>query len=151
MKYLLAIAALLPMTLHAAESDDTQFGVALGTPGGVNFVMKKEISGHPVQLAVGYAGKVYGIEAGYSFYYNRDSAMRSWQVIAGTFKVEDNSTILDSTPDGYRVRYEDEDWRYVGVSGTFQYGSFFVEPGVTVGNGDFSESKLITIQVGWLW
>lgn len=150
MKYLLAIAALLPVTLQAAEPDETQFGVALGTPGGVNLVMKKEIAGHPIQLAVGYTGKAYGIEAGYSFYYNRDSAMRSWQVIAGSSTIKDNALTYYSTQDVvYRV-YEDEDWNYAGVSGTFQYGGFYIEPGITVGSGDFSSPQL-TIQVGWLW
>lgn len=150
MKYILAIAAIVPLTLHAADNDDTQIGLSLGTPGGINLVVKKSFSGHPLQLAVGYIGDAYGAEAGYSFRYNSDSAFRSWQATIGTFRAEDQSRALVRDATGYRWHYEDDVWTYLGLSATFQFGGFFLEPGLSVGTGDFS-SPQATLQLGWLW
>lgn len=150
MKYLLVIAVITPLAVDAVENGDTQAGISLGSPGAFNLVIKKELSGHPLQLAIGYVGSAYGIETGYSFYHDRDSFMRSWQAIAGTFRAEDRSRVLDMDAGGYRWRYDDDSWSYVGVSGTFQYGGFFLEPGLSVGTGDYSNPQL-TIQVGWVW
>lgn len=150
MKYLLVIAALTPLSLQAADSVDAQIGLSLGTPGAVNLVIKNEVFGQPMQLAVGYVGTAYGAEAGYSFYYNSESAMRSWQITVGTFRAKEEKRVVVRDASGTRWWYEDETWSYLGVSGTFQYGGFFLEPGISAGTGDFSNPQL-TLQAGWLW
>ncbi|GAC03879.1 hypothetical protein GAGA_1016 [Paraglaciecola agarilytica NO2] len=38
----------------------------------------------------------------------------------------------------------------MGASATFSWGGFFVEPGISVGSGDYSSPQLL-FQAGYLW
>ncbi len=118
--------------------DSTNFGVSLGTPSLANFVVKTDKLGIPLLLSGGYWGdKVSGIEAGFGFYQNNDSFFHSAQVITGYSAINRN--------EGNTKR-----WTYVGVSTTFKKGGFFIEPGLSVGSGTYSNPQLM-IQIGWLW
>ncbi|MFV8782341.1 hypothetical protein ACNKU7_07955 [Microbulbifer sp. SA54] len=122
-----------------------QFGVSMGNPGGINFVAKKEISGLPLQFAIGYAGAVYGVEGGYQFFRRDSGAIRSIQFVAGATRADEVFDFYRDSEDEY-----DLSWEYIGISSTIQYGGFFVEPGISATNGEFSDS-LMSLQVGWLW
>lgn len=130
MKKTLFLSVLIcSISTSTVSAQDTEFGVAVLTPGGVNFVVK----GGSLQASVGYLGSdTYGAEVGYNFIKNKDGFFRTAQIIAGS-----------SSLDG-------KDWNYGGVSATFRAGGFFIEPGVTAGSGDYS-SPQFSLQVGWLW
>ena len=122
--------------LHAKES--TSLGLSLGSPAGMNFVIKSDELGVPLQISGGYWGDtISGIEVGYSFYEQEKTFFRSVQLIAGYNDIEKNDNKSDK-------------WRYAGLSATFQKGGFFIEPGLTFGSGDYSSPQL-TFQIGWLW
>ena len=116
---------------------DDQFGLSIGTPSAVNFVYKGEVADIPIQVAGGYWGDSYsGVELGYRFI-ERDGAFSSAQLLAGYSRLEDSNDIVD-------------EWTYVGASATFSWGGFFIEPGISVGSGDYSNPQLL-FQAGYLW
>lgn len=123
--------------LSVAE-ESTSLGLALGSPAAINFVIKSDKLGVPLQLSGGYWGdQVSGVEVGYGFYKNDDAFFSSVQFIMGY-------------SDLARHRNRSEKWKYAGISGTFRKGGFFFEPGITVGSGDYSNPQ-VTVQIGWLW
>lgn len=137
MKKVFLVSLLLSaLTVSKVNAEETEVGLSILTPGGLNFVVKGELFGLPLQTSVGYLGRgdtsLYGLEVGYNFIKNPDKFFRSAQFITGHSDIDDDK------------------WTYGGVSATFQYGGLFVEPGLTVGSGDYS-SPQITMQVGWLW
>lgn len=133
-----ALALLFTSSFVYADSS-TELGFSLITPGGINFVAKGEVANIPLQIALGLAVRgTYGIEGGYNFYRNKDSWFRSAQIIAGKSHI------------GSYSNEPSRDWNYVGVSTTFQSGHFFIEPGLTVGKGDFSNPQF-SLQIGGLW
>jgi hypothetical protein len=133
---LLTLSSLSSLSTFSQES--TSIGLSIGTPAGVNFVIKSDALGVPLQISGAYLGdKVSGIEVGYSFYEHNDSFFYSAQLIAGYSHIETN-------------QFESDTWRYAGASATFKKGGFFMEPGLTFGSGDYSNPQL-TFQIGWLW
>lgn len=149
MRYILIFVFML-MPLGTAQAGDwttpagysDEIGISLFTPGVVNFVYKKATAERTYQLAVGGVdSKTVGIEVGATLIRNPGELFRSLQVIVGASsisnKVAPNVTGVDR-------------WIYSGLSTTFQYGGFFVEPGLTVGVGDFKNPQF-ALQVGWLW
>ena len=113
--------------------DELQMGVSLMTPGGINFTAKGRVANLPLQASIGYlANNVYGVELGYSFLKNSSRTFRSVQVVAGSLK------------------NRNRDWDYAGLSATFQSGGFYIEPGLVVGSGDFSNPQIL-LQFGYLW
>ena len=140
-----------PMFSYAGENR-TEVGASLGTPSGINFVLKKDISGFPVQVSGFYLGEIYGIEAGYSFYRNESSHFRSVQIVVGTSVIEEDAYRVYVSSDTFVLQeYKDEkEWNYLGVSTTFQFGGFYIEPGLSAGSGDYSSPQL-SLQLGWLW
>lgn len=149
MRYIL-IFVLVLMPLGTAQAGDwstpaglsDQIGLSLGSPGAFNFVYKKATAERTYQLAVGGIGsRTYGIEVGASLIRNPGEFFRSLQVIAGAASLRNNVAPNLVVSD---------QWIYGGLSTTFQYGGFFVEPGLTVGVGDFTNPQLV-LQIGWLW
>lgn len=127
-------------TTPAGFSDE--LGLSLGTPGGINLVYHKATEERTYRLAVGGLGpKSYGIEVGATLIRNPGELFRSLQVIAGASSIRNNVSPTLTVADR---------WVYGGLSTTFQYGGFFVEPGLTVGVGDYTNPQFI-LQVGWLW
>ena len=132
------VSLLALSSFSAFTQESTSIGLSIGSPAGVNFVIKSDTLGIPLQISGGYWGdKVSGIEVGYSFYQHHDSFFHSAQLIAGYNHLETN-------------QFESDTWRYTGVSATFKKGGFFMEPGLTLGSGDYSNPQL-TFQIGWLW
>jgi len=138
------------MPLGAAQADEwttpagysDEIGLSVGSPGVINFVYHKATGERTYRLAVGgIDSQTYGIEVGATLIRNPGELFRSLQVVAGAAsmrnRVAPNLTVADQ-------------WIYGGLSTTFQYGGFFVEPGLTLGVGDYSNPQLI-LQIGWLW
>ena len=122
----------------AFAQNSTLIGLSIGTPASVNFVIKSDALGVPLQISGGYWGdKISGIEVGYSFYQHNDSFFHSAQIITGYNHIETN-------------QFESDTWEYAGASITFKKDGFFMEPGLTFGSGDYSNLQL-TFQIGWLW
>lgn len=149
--FLYGVFVVAPM-FSFAEEDRTEIGASLGTPSGINFVLKKDVSGLPFQLSGFYLGEQYGIEAGYSFYRNENSNFRSAQIVGGTITTEEDAYRANTSSDYFFLeKYTDEkEWNYLGVSTTFQFGGFYIEPGLNAGSGDYSSPQL-SLQLGWLW
>jgi hypothetical protein len=73
-KKIACVNLLILSSFSALAEDSTSFGLSLGSPAGVNFVIKSDELGTPLQISGGYWGdKVSGIEVGYNFYQNNDS------------------------------------------------------------------------------
>lgn len=124
---------------NAAELTNTNksyVGVSLLTPGVMNVVVGKAFDTTTIKLTYGrVSADTHGIEVGATILRQPTKELRSVQIIAGTSSI--NSVLTNSI-----VK-----WSYVGVSTTIQNGSFFVEPGLTVGSGDYS-SPQFSLQVG---
>lgn len=153
----LLLGSLLSIAAVCAQADserDTQLGFSLGAPGGINLVYKTHLGNAPVQISGGYLGDSYGLELGYSFYENTDSWFRSAQITIGKAHIEKDKTWSYYDPSRntfYSVDYVDEDdWTYASISNTFQFGGFFIEPGLSIGTGDFDSPQFL-LQAGWLW
>ncbi|HEX7028173.1 MAG TPA: hypothetical protein VF268_13105 [Gammaproteobacteria bacterium] len=139
---LFVVLGLSLMSPYVCAGEETRVGFSIGTPAGINFVLKKEIFDIPFQISGFRWGSdinARGIEVGYSFYKNQDSWFRTIQFIAGKSKVRD-----------YFRRDEVREWKYAGLSSTLQFGRFYVEPGITAGSGDYSSPE-VSLQMGWLW
>lgn len=133
-KYLLALSISL---LSTSVFADDRFGVSIGPPALVNFVYKGEVADLPIQVSGGYWGdKHRGIELGYRFV-EREGVFSSAQVLAGYYRLKDSGDSID-------------EWTYVGASATFSWGGFYLEPGISVGSGDYSNPQVL-IQGGYLW
>jgi hypothetical protein len=131
------LLALLISLLSTSVLADNQFGLSIGSPAVVNFVYKGEVADIPIQVAGSYWGDSYsGIEVGYRFV-EREGAFSSAQILAGYSRLEDSNDFVD-------------EWTYVGASATFSWGGFYIEPGISVGSGDYSSPQLL-FQAGYLW
>ena len=116
---------------------DNHLGLSIGTPAGINFVYKGDIANVPIQVSGAYWGdKAQGLELGYRFIEN-DSAFSSAQLLLGYSRTEDSNDVAD-------------EWSYIGASATFSYKGFYIEPGLSVGSGDYSNPQLL-IQAGYTW
>ncbi|MDH5184964.1 MAG: hypothetical protein OEX12_13860 [Gammaproteobacteria bacterium] len=147
MKYvsiLILILILILIFLQSAISNASELsntnksyiGVSLFTPGAMNVVAGKALESTTIKVTYGHLSTAtHGIEIGATVLRQPTKELRSVQIIAGTSST--NSVLTNSILK----------WTYVGVSTTIQNGSFFVEPGLTVGSGDFS-SPQFSLQVG---
>ena len=125
--------ALLSAPLTAKE----QIGVSIGSPAVVNLVYKGTIAEQPINISGMYWDNSYhGIEVGYRIL-EKEELNATVQLLAGYTQIED----FDNTNDK---------WRYVGASATFSWGGFFIEPGISIGSGDYSNPQG-HLQVGYLW
>lgn len=151
-KLAIGVILLTATVFTYADANRTEIGLSLGTPAVLNFVLKKRFSGLPLHVSGFYFGEFYGVEAGYSFYRNENRQVRSIQLVAGASTIkEDEHRYYTSSGNLYYEEYEEKkDWNYIGVSATFQFGGFFIEPGLSVGSGDYSSPQVL-LQLGWLW
>lgn len=124
---------------------DGQYGISMGSPGGINFVAKKEVAGMPLQFSVGHSIFYYGAEAGYQFYRNESGPFRSVQFVAGATR--ENHILINFGEDS---DLEVSTWNYVGLSTTLEIGRFYIEPGISFGTGDYSSPRGL-LQIGRLW
>ena len=76
-------------SFSALAEDSTQVCLSFGSPAGINFILKSEELGVPLQISVGYWGDTMnGIEVGYNVYQNNDSFFQSIQIISGYSHIE---------------------------------------------------------------
>ena len=127
-KKIILIGVFLTCISYANETPESQYGVSLLTPGVLNFVMKG-INDLPLQLTVGISP---GAEVGYNFYYNKNSPFRSVQIVFGSSRIKNN------------------EWHYGGISGTFLWGGFYFETGLSAGRRDYA-TPLLLFMIGYLW
>ncbi|HFB65169.1 MAG TPA: hypothetical protein ENJ60_06470 [Aeromonadales bacterium] len=139
MREFIFILILLTISATHAADTKTQFGVGLGTPGGLNLVAKGFINDTPVQFSIGTAGSgLYGLEAGYSFYFDDSSSFRSSQMVVGVIYAE------------YVNEHNSPNYPYIGVTTTFQWGGFYIEPGLSL-TYNRTAGVLPNLQFGFLW
>lgn len=132
-------AANLASAKDTNSNQKGQHGVSMLMPGGFNYVYK----GNKLQFAGGMTGgDTYGVEVGYRMPRKTQSAFRSTNVVLGYFRIETADDCFNCIP------YEE--WSYIGVSATFQANLFYIEPGLSVGSGDFSNPQFI-LQMGLLF
>lgn len=123
-----------------AEYDPDYIGVSFITPGGINFIGGLATKSTTLKFAVGYLDEnTNGIEFGATVArWSGRSSLRSVQIIIGDSNTEDPYTS------------EPHEWRYAGISATYRFDDFIIEPGITAGEGDFSSPQL-SLQLGFLW
>ncbi|MBU2986668.1 hypothetical protein KO528_14990 [Saccharophagus degradans] len=153
MKVALITTLICLATFSASYAENnTEVGVSLGTPGAINLVVKKDMWGLPLQISGGAMENILGVEIGYRFYVNNDNIFRSAQLVTGYTSVTNTYQTIRLQGNNYVLADYDEkkSWSYIGVSNTFQFGGFFIEPGLNIGTGEYTSPQLL-IQAGWLW
>jgi len=132
-KRFIPLVTLVATSTQSYANDDLELGVSLFTPSAFNLVAKGNIDNHHLSVSGNYLGDdAHGIQLGYSLLYRPGKGARSVDVVMGYSEVSYN------------------EWTYVGLNATFQYGGFFIEPGISIGEGDFCNPQLL-LQMGWLW
>ncbi|TKB44151.1 hypothetical protein E8M12_13010 [Thalassotalea mangrovi] len=100
----------------------------------INFVYK----GDRLHFSGGYWGdNIRGIELGIPFYDIKHSYLTTINATVGHTRTEDSMNDVD-------------EWTYVGVSTTIDFNGFYIEPGLTIGKGDY-DSPQLSLQLGYLW
>ncbi|WP_052691859.1 hypothetical protein [Teredinibacter purpureus] len=152
-KWGLRVLLALSSSFCFGDANKTEIGFNLGSPALLNVVVKKELNGLPIQVSGFYWGDAYGVEGGFSFYKSESRYFRSAQIIAGMSRSDEHDMYLVSNNnlrviDSYNTR---DKFKYFGVSTTFQFGTFYLEPGIGYGSDNSSSGLASFFQVGWLF
>ncbi len=142
-KTILSIAVYFSALCFSFNSNSTEheneIGFSFGTPGGINFVVQIPTAKTDLKFSgmkgIGRNNEGHGFEIGATIYRNPYSYFRSVQVVVGTIELDN---------------VDQDEFDYIGVSTTVRHGSFFIEPGLAMGQGDFSNPQLL-VQLGWLF
>lgn len=125
---------------NANEVDDPsspvhRLGFSLGTPAMLNLVSMVHLPITTISVSGMYWGEdPVGLQVGASvFRSEQKSFFRALNLIFGMVEL-----------------YEGKEWNYLGIDGLFSWKLFFIQPGVTAGNGSYS-SPQISMQFGFLW
>jgi len=134
--------------VSAQESADASpiqscLGITVGTPAGLNLT------------ATQYLGSKLGLRLSGGYLPGHfDSHLSGVQVgFLWKLREEGNSLFDAGIVFGYtewengRTAFDDNLWRYAGVAGAYKWKSLFVEGGLTVGSGTFSNPQGV-LQVG---
>ncbi len=121
-------------------------GASLIMPGGLNIVVGHEHGRFGGRLSVGYIGSMGGIQGNFLVNLSRRKSFNHHLSIGF------GSTYIDTKE---YVQYWGEittskTWTYVGGFYDLNYGGFFLETGLSIGSGDFSNPQLM-LQLGYVY
>ena len=131
MKKIVALLGLLACTTPSFAKDNGQHGFSLLMPGGINYAYK----GNKFQFSGGALGSdSFGAQVGLRLNVNRSKQWVSTNIVAGYSRTDNGCNYYCRTYDT---------WSYMGVTATIQFDSLFIEPGISIGSGDFSGPQLL--------
>ena len=120
-----------------AAKKKTRLGFSLGTPGALNLVFSQDFPATTLTLTGGGSesenGNAYGFQAGFSLV--RSERTRNYKAL----------NLI-----GGHMSMDGKEWTYGGLEAFLQWRAFFLAPGITVGEGDFTNPQ-ISLQLGFAW
>lgn len=120
----------------------SSFGLTVGTPAALNIVYSYQSQSLlNFRIQGGIWGPANGIQANIGFNLSKSESFEHNLSICGGY-----SQLTDQKSFGDRI-YE---WTYTGVCYNFNWGGFFTELGLTVGEGNFSNPQLM-LQLGYVY
>ncbi len=126
--------------LAKVNGDFTFVGISLLTPGGVNIVVGKDFGKFGARLAAGYIGTAAGIQGNFLFNLSRSKSFNSHLSVG-----------VGSSVIGTSNRYSSSStWTYIGGFYDLNYGGFFLETGLSIGSGSYSNPQLM-LQLGYVY
>jgi len=151
----LCIAAALLMisaTCLSAQTEDqvspvrSTYGITVGTPAALNLTTSQYFGSKlGLRLSGGYLpghcdSHLAGLQLGVCWKLKeRSNSLFDAGLVFGYTEIENGRTAMD-----------DELWRYMGVTGSYQWRSFFIEGGLTVGSGTHPNPQGV-LQVGFIF
>ena len=144
--------------LNSQNNDYSMFGASLICPGGINLIWGRQFTKHGIRAEIGMIPeKMFGMQLNYLFNLDkRESFEHNISVGIGYSYLKDNTYVSDSyynlggyVVDGYGY-YRDDDWTYAGVFYDINIYGLFLEGGITIGSGDFSNPQL-SFQIGYVY
>ncbi len=131
--------------LEPTYKEFSALGLTILQPGIVNLVGAYESGKLGGRLAIGYVGSSYGFQGNFLYNLSRTKSFNhhiSFGAGYSHYSVPENTI--------YGTMNVIREWQYVGGFYDLNYGGFFVETGLTVGSGDFSNPQL-ALQLGFVY
>ena len=133
-----------PFAALPQDSDDfkdkqySEIGVNLGLPAGVNLLAGQWFGRMGLSVSGMYLSTVHGAQAniGYKLF-DTGKSRGSISLIGGFSQINDNDD------------KKDKEWKYAGAAYNWVYRWFWLEAGLSLGRGDFSNPQLV-LQVGFI-
>lgn len=122
-----------------------EFGGTLGTPAGLNLVYNNHFDNFILQLSGLYLGPIRGIQLG--FCWKVSESENNYHAFGGAI----GSSYFEEEKEDYYYSYtEINKWTYVAAVYNFNYNGFYLQPGLSFGEGTFSNPQLL-IQIGYVY
>ncbi len=122
-----------------------ELGINFGTPGGLNLLVGKWFSPVGIKVSGMNLGSMYGVQGNLMYKLSDNySRCHSLGLIFGVSHIE-----LEKT-NGWNTETEIKDWQYYGAAYNLNWGGFWLEVGLTGGDGDFKAPQL-AFQIGYTY
>ncbi len=143
---MLTTASVSAQTTDQASPVRSTYGITIGTPAGLNITTSQ------------YFGSKAGLRLTGAYFPSRCGGyLAGGQAgIIWKLKEEGNSLYDVAVVCGYteieygRASGEDQIWQYVGITGSYKWRSFFIEGGLSVGSGTYTNPQAL-LQIGLIF
>lgn len=134
---------------HLGKQVYPLFGITLGTPAGLQLVGGEYFNGFGIRASAGYLGKIYGAQINFVKNISKSQNFSSnLSVFAGYSHMEFRTTMTYNGLFYSSVPIVDH-WTYGGLAFDLNWGGFFLEAGLSLGSGTFSNPQL-GLQIGYV-
>lgn len=123
-----------------------ELGFTIGTPAGINLVLSK----HKEQYLFRFSGMYWGsglkglqMELGYKFSENRNR-YHAINILAGLLSIKSTEN------QGFGTTIKTNNWQYFGIAYNFNLYGFYLQPGFSIGEGNFTNPQLM-FQIGYVY
>ncbi len=122
----------------------TEFGANFGTPAVFNIVLGFHSGNSGIRLSGMYLGSAYGIQASLPIkFYESENVYHAIALALGFSHIETEETVL------YYKYTRAREWTYFSLSYNLNLYGFFLEAGLSVGDGGYSNPQLM-FQIGYV-
>lgn len=126
---------------YSVDRHYTEFGVTLGTPGGLNAVIGRWFGPFGLKLSGMYLGSLYGAQLEFSAKLSENKVRT--HAITGML-----GTLHLDTKNDFNLT-EHKNWDYFGLAYTLNVSGFYLQAGLSVGNGSFTSPQIL-FQIGYV-
>ncbi len=131
--------------LRTTKQSFSFLGLTILQPGGINLVAGREFGRFGARIAAGYIGAAAGIQANFLVNLSRSKSFNHHVSLgAGTSYIDTPDSYYGSSYTIHRT------WQYIGGFYDLNYSGFFLETGLEVGSGSFSNPQL-ALQIGYVY
>ncbi len=126
----------------ASNEGYSSFGITMGTPAAINLLYSYQpLSLLNLRIQGGYIGTAYGIQANIGINLSKSNSFeQNLSICAGYSYLTPEKSYPKKT---YK-------WTYTGICYNFNWGGFFTELGLAIGNGDYPNPQLM-FQLGYVY